>query len=177
MIKLIITDKELKATEAIKDYIEKKMPRLDRYLGDEEVDVNVKIKGEKNLQIAEVYFQAKGTNFKAVTEGKDLYASIDKNIDILEGQFRKLKTKKEKDQKDATIKMVVQAEPEKNIENEVIKVINYDIKPISIEDAKLVLEEKSNNQFLTFINIETGKVNVIYRLKDNANFGLVEPEN
>lgn len=177
MINLIITDKELKATEAIKDYIEKKMPRLDRYLGEEEVDVNVKIKSEKNLQIAEVYFQAKGTNFKAVTEGKDLYASIDKNIDILEGQFRKLKTKKEKDQKDATIKMATRVQPEKNIENEVIKIINYDIKPISIEDAKLVLEEKPNNQFLTFINIETGKVNVIYKLKDNVNFGLVEPEN
>ena len=152
MINLIITDKELKATEAIKDYIEKKMPRLDRYLGEEEVDVNVKIKSEKNLQIAEVYFQAKGTNFKAVTEGKDLYASIDKNIDIIEGQFRKIKTKKEKEQKDATIKMTVQTESEKNIENEIIKVINYDIKPISIEDAKLMLEEK-NNQFLAFINI------------------------
>ena len=83
MIKLTITDKELKATEAIKYYIEKKMPRLERYLGEEEVDVNVKIKNEKNLQIAEIYFQAKGTNFKAVTEGKDLYASIDKNIDII----------------------------------------------------------------------------------------------
>lgn len=177
MINLIITDKELKATEAIKDYIEKKMPRLDRYLGEEEVDVNVKIKGEKNLQIAEVYFQAKGTNFKAVTEGKDLYASIDKNIDILEGQFRKLKTKKEKEQKDATIKVANEIETENKIQNEIIKVKTYDIKPISIEDASLILGEKPNNQFLTFINIETGKVNVIYRLNDNSNFGIVEPEN
>lgn len=177
MIKLTITDKELKATEAIKDYIEKKMPRLERYLGEEEVDVNVKIKNEKNLQIAEIYFQAKGTNFKAVTEGKDLYASIDKNIDIIEGQFRKLKSRKEKEQKDASIKMPVETAKTNSIENEVIKYTNYDIKPISIEDAKLILEEKNNNQFLTFINIETGKVNVIYRLKDNANYGLVEPEN
>ncbi|MGN1299390.1 MAG: ribosome hibernation-promoting factor, HPF/YfiA family [Candidatus Scatovivens sp.] len=176
MINLIITDKELKATEAIKDYIEKKMPRLDKYLGDEEIDVNVKIKSEKNLQIAEIYFQAKGTSFKAVTEGKDLYASIDKNIDILEGQFRKIKTKKEREQKEASIKQTVSNSNLNNIENEVIKVINYDIKPISIEDAKLILEEKVNNQFLTFINIETGKVNVIYKLKDNVNFGLVEPE-
>jgi hypothetical protein len=32
------------------------------------------------------------------------------------------------------------------------------------------------NQFLAFANVETGKVNVIYRLKDGKNFGLVEPE-
>ena len=73
--------------------------------------------------------------------------------------------------------MAIQTEPEKNIENEIIKVINYDIKPISTDDAKLMLEEKANNQFLTFINIETGKVNVIYRLKESSNYGLVEPEN
>ena len=32
--------------------------------------------------------------FRAVTAHKDLYASIDKDIDILEGQIRKMKTKK-----------------------------------------------------------------------------------
>ena len=30
------------------------------------------------------------------------------------------------------------------------------------EDAKLKLQEKPSNKFLTFINIETNKVNVIY---------------
>ena len=48
MIKLIITDKELKATDAIKDYIEKKTSKLDKYIGEEDVDVNVKLKSEKN---------------------------------------------------------------------------------------------------------------------------------
>ena len=36
---------------------------------------------------------ANGEVFRAVTEDKDLYASIDKDIDILEGQIRKSKTK------------------------------------------------------------------------------------
>ena len=29
---------------------------------------------------------------------------------------------------------------------------------------------------VVFVNTETGKVNVIYKLKDNKNFGLIEPE-
>ena len=44
------------------------------------------------------------------------------------------------------------------------------------EDAKLKLQEKMNQQFLTFVNVETGKVNVIHKLKDGKNFGLIEPE-
>ena len=44
------------------------------------------------------------------------------------------------------------------------------------EDAKLKLQEKYDNRFLVFINIETNKANVIYKLKDNLNYGLLEPE-
>ena len=44
------------------------------------------------------------------------------------------------------------------------------------EDAKLVLSEHRTNNFLTFININTGKVNVIFKLKDKKNYGLVVPE-
>ena len=50
------------------------------------------------------------------------------------------------------------------------------IKPLTPEDAKLELKGKPRNSFLVFINIETGKVNVIYKLKDGKNYGLVEPE-
>ena len=44
------------------------------------------------------------------------------------------------------------------------------------EDAKLLLGAQPQNKFLTFVNIETGKVNVIHKLKDNKNFGIIEPE-
>ena len=44
------------------------------------------------------------------------------------------------------------------------------------EDAKLKLEERPSQMFLTFVNQENGKVNVIHRLNDGKNFGLIEPE-
>lgn len=177
MINLTITDKELKATDAIKDYVEKKLTRIEKYFGDENVDANVKIKAEKNYQIAEMYISSNGVSYKAVTEDKDLYASIDKDIDILEGQIRKSKTKREKMQKDASIKQItISGEEEFQLEDEVIKTLHYEIKPMSVEDAKLKLKEKQGNLFLTFINIDTNKANVIYRLPDGKNFGIVEPE-
>ena len=116
--------------------------------------------------------------FRAVTAHKDLYASIDKDIDILEGQIRKMKTKKDKQNMTESIrgKEELRQEEEKEIEGEILKTLYYDIKPLTPEDAKLKLEEKPQDRFLTFINVETGKVNVIYRMKDNKNYGLVEPE-
>ena len=175
---IVITGKELKATEAIKDYVEKKLERIERYFEGEEINASVKIKSEREMQIAEMQVGVKGYSIRAVTETKDLYASIDKDIDILEGQIRKIKTKKEKMNKEESIRLKESASMEGAtvVENEVIKTLYYDIKPISVEDAKLKLEEKVGNIFLTFVNVDTGKVNVIFKLKDSDNYGIVEPE-
>ena len=171
-----ITSKELIATEAIKDYIEKKSERLVKYFG-EEFDVNATIKTEGSEQVAEISIKSDMGVFRAVTAHKDLYASIDKDIDILEGQIRKMKTKKDKQNMTESIRAKEASRAEEHeIEDEIVKIMYYSIKPMGAEDAKLLLEEQPQNRFLTFVNIETGKVNVIYKLKDNKNFGLIEPE-
>ena len=157
------------------DYVEKKLDRIDKYFEDAEADVTLKT--EKNEQIAEICVLANGEKYRAVTEDKDLYASIDKDIDILEGQIRKMKTKKEKMMREGSLKtMEVSDDKIAEISNEIIKTSYYEIKPITPEDAVLELKEKPTHNFLTFINVETGKVNVIHKLKDGKNYGLVEPE-
>ena len=175
-MKIKITGKELKATDSIKEYVQRKMERLEKYFG-EDIEVTATIKTEGNEQVAELHVTAAGETFRAVTAHRDLYASIDKDIDILEGQIRKTKAKREKMQKDSSIKQMNFAGVEENkVEDEVIKSISYDLKPISVEDAKIKLTERKGNIFYTFVNVDTGKVNVIFKLKDSNNYGLVEPE-
>ena len=107
-----ITGKELKITDAINDYVERKLERIDKYFENSTADVTVRT--ERNAQIAEIAITtANGEKYRAVTEDKDLYASIDKDIDILEGQIRKAKTKKERMLKDSTLK-VLELEPTKH---------------------------------------------------------------
>lgn len=176
MLNITITDKDLKATDAIKDYVEKKMDRVEKYF-DGDIDVTVTIRTERAEQIAEMGVKVKQDTFRAVTSHKDMYASIDKDIDILEGQIRKWKTRKDKANKEDSIKVMASGMPEEDkIEDEIIKTIYYDIKPMTPEDAKLKLQEKPQDRFITFINQETNKVNVLFKLKDNKNFGLLEPE-
>jgi putative sigma-54 modulation protein len=174
-MKIKITGKELKITEAINDYVEKKLDRIDKYF--EESEAEVTLRTEKNEQIAEMYVTAGGEKYRAVTEDKDMYASIDKDIDILEGQIRKAKTRKEKMMKDASLKtMEMAVDHVTEIKNEIVKTSYYEIKPITPEDAVLKLQAKPTHNFLAFINVETGKVNIVHKLKDGKNYGLVEPE-
>ena len=173
-MKLKVTGKELMITEALNDYVEKKLSRIEKYFEDLEADVTLRT--EKNEQIAEMNIYANGESYRAVTEDKDLYASIDKDIDILEGQIRKAKTRKEKMMRDDTLKALeVNTSNRPEIVNEIVKTSYYSIKPLTPEDAMLALQEYPTHNFLAFINVETGKVNVIHRLKDGKNYGLVEP--
>lgn len=176
MMNLKISGKDLEVTDAIKNYVEKKAERLAKYF--DEFDVIVMLRTEREEQIAEMRLNVKNDTYKAVTAHKDLYASIDKNIDILEGQIRKSKTKKERMNKEASIKEKenVLGQKEHEVEDEIIKELYYEIKPMDPEDAKLKLQEKPANTFLAFINLATGKVNIIYKLKDGKNYGLVVPE-
>ena len=173
---ITITGKDLKATDAIKEYIEKKAERLVKYFGDE-FEVNATIKTEGSEQVAQIDVKMGTDRFRAVTAHKDLYASIDKDIDILEGQIRKTKTKKEKMMREGSLKDMNQTATEKHeIKNEILKYGYYEIKPLAPEDAMLELQERPTHNFLPFINIETNKVCVIYKLKDGKNYGIVEPE-
>ncbi len=169
-----VLGKEIKVTEAINGYVEKKLERIDKYF--ENSSAEVTIKAEKNEQIAEVVVNANGERFAAASEEKDLYASIDKVIDILEGQIRKYKTKKEKMMKESSLKEIEVQSPRIEIRNEILKYGYYEIKPLAPEDAMLELQDRPTHNFLPFINLETNKVCVIYKLKDGKNYGIVEPE-
>ena len=80
--------------------------------------------------------------------------------------------------KDASIKNLEVAPIHENeVANEIVKTSYYEIKPMLPEDAVLKLQEKPQDRFITFINQDTNKVNVLFKLKDSKNFGLIEPEN
>ena len=169
--------KDFEITDAIKNYANEKISKLEKYFGDN-FDAVATLGIEGNEQVAEIRITVNGQVFKAVTASKDLYSSIDKDIDILEGQIRKSKSKKDKTNMTESIRLkeMAQAEDDEDVEAEIIKTLYYSIKPLTAEDAKLILQGDPKNKFLPFINVETDQVNVIYKLKDGKNFGLVEPE-
>ena len=117
----------------------------------------------------------KGCQLMERFEGKELkfrYVNPDTGLLFkeVEGKYQQLKTMNG----EVSLKFV-QGKQLSHIKwSRILKNMNQ--KPMTAEDAKLRLQEKPVNQFYTFINLDTNKVNVIYRLKDGKNYGIVEPE-
>lgn len=176
-MKVNIIAKDIKPTEAIDDFVNKKLERIQKYF-DKDIEADVTLREEGNVQIVEMKVAAKRSVFRSIAEEKDIYAAVDKNIDILEGQIRKAKTIRERRRKEGNVEPEYFSEEdlESEIENEIIRYASYDLKPLDPEDAKMILSDHRKHIFMPFINSQTGTVNVIYKLKDGKNYGLIEPE-
>ena len=103
-MKIIISGKHLKITDAIKNYTEENINKISKYTDAiTEVDVVLSVEDTKSsgqIHKADGLVYASGTKIKVETENTDLYAAIDELEEKLERQVRKYKEK----QKDFTKK-------------------------------------------------------------------------
>lgn len=171
-----VTGKNIEITDAIREYVEGKSDRLEKF-ENENTELNVVCSVEREEQIVELQLSHNGDFIKIEERNNDLYASIDLAMDRLERQMRKEKEKKADKNKDASLKdkifdMVSNIVNKK--EGEITKTKCYEIKPISLEDAKLQLSS-SDALFLPFIDIDSKAVHILYKRGDST-FGLVIPE-
>ena len=171
-----VTGKNIEITDAIREYIEKRCERLEKFEG-KNTDVNVVCSIEREDQIVEIQINHDGEFLRVEEKNADLYASIDLAMDRAERQLRKEKEKRVEKNKENSLKGIMTAsfgKEEHDLKGEITKTLVYEIKPISIEDAKLKIEE-DDSMFLPFVNAETGSVNVIYKRADGS-YGMVIPE-
>ena len=98
-MKCTIRGEKIKATDAIKDYIETKMSRLDKYFKDKDVSANILIKLKGKKEAIEVTIPYDKYILRSEEVHDDLYAAIDLVTDKLERQIRKNKTKLKKQTK------------------------------------------------------------------------------
>ena len=93
-MKYIIRSAKTENTEAIKEYIESKLSKLDKYFetsDDIEATVLTKVNGRE--KVIEVTIPTKHFTLRNEEANEDLYAAIDKIADKLERQIRKNKEK------------------------------------------------------------------------------------
>lgn len=176
-MKLNFTGKNIEVTEALRNVTEKKLGKLDKYFqGDAEGNVVYSV--ERNRKIIEVTINLPGTILRAEESSDDMYASIDKAVDVLEGQIRKHKTKLQKRYNNGETIRFENISPLNEEEGKngpkIVRVKRFDMKPMSEEEAILQMELLRHN-FFVFMNAESDNLNVLYKRKD-GNYGLIEPE-
>ena len=163
-------------TDAIKEYIENKLARLDKYFQDsDEIEANVLTKVNGKNQTIEVTIPTKHFTLRNEETNEDLYAAIDKIVDKLERQIRK---NKEKINKKVNKTLINDFEydlvDELSEDEKIVKRKNVELKPID-EDEAIIQMEMLGHSFFVYKDVNTKKVCVLYKRK-NGNYGIIETE-
>ncbi len=177
-MKINISGKNMEITEAMRNRVEKRLFRLERYFWDD-VDVQVRLTQEKGARnIAEITVFIGSTLLRAEETSSDMYASVDKAIDRLVSQLRRHHTKFADRLRAAEQPAAAAEAPEAEPDDEtpsLVRVKRFTVKPMSVEDA-IEQMELLDHSFFLFVDAETHATCVVYRRRD-GNFGLLEPEN
>ena len=176
-MEIIIRGDKIDVTDAMKDYINEKLKKLDKYLEkSEDVRASVVIKIKGHRQTVEITIPLKNFIIRSEETQEDFYAAVDKAIDIMERQIRKNKTKiKAKETKTKYDFSIIDIEEEDLEEpTTIIKRKTVEVKPMDEDEAILQLE-LLGHEFYLFKNIATDKEAVVYKRK-NGGYGLIEAE-
>ncbi|QKS72292.1 ribosome-associated translation inhibitor RaiA [Paenalkalicoccus suaedae] len=180
-----IRGENLEITPALKDYVEKKVGKLERYFDTTpSSDVHVKMSVVNTDQKVEITIPMPKLLLRAEEKNPDMYAAVDLVIEKLERQIRKHKTKvNRKFRTDDSLKYMFKNELEPLAEEEipleeddleVVRTKRFDLKPMDTEEAILQMDMLGHS-FFVFSNSINGDTNVVYRRRDGR-YGLIEPE-
>ena len=172
----------------IRDMVEKKLAKIEDRLFDDVIDVRVVLQVEKYRNICEILMVGKEHDVKTVQESDEsMQDAVNSAIDHLKRQAQKNRKKirdhhrKEGNGRKAVTEWAVQVLEPAQLREEteqraprIVKTNNIAIRPMSIEEAALRLDD-SKNEFIVFRDIDNDKVSVIYKRRDN-NLGLISPE-
>ena len=157
--------------------------RMDAYFKDEAPDatvITVRVTEQKSTFKVEMTMPYLGHILRTENQEREIsLPALDKGIDILERQMKKLRTRLGRDlrKKPAVAEDAPAIAEEEAIEEQekVIRVKRYAAKPMSVDDAILEMDLLGHS-FYMFNNIESGNAATVYRRTDGG-CGLIELEN
>lgn len=174
-----VNARNLEITPRLRQYVEKKVSKLDRYLpGLSEMRVDLAVENTRSAdqrQVAQLTAWVGGTVLRAEERTNDLFAAIDAAVDKMRRQISRFKERRqERWQRGAEMGGEVEAGEEAAEEGEIVRIKRFDMVPMTPEEA-IEQMELLGHQFFVFLNAEEGEINVVYRRRD-GNYGLIMPE-
>ncbi len=174
-MKIDILERGYKAKDKLRDLIEKKVNRFDKYVGENaSCKVVLSMRNENSYKM-EVTLTAKNLFVRSEVESDNMYVNIDTCLSKIERQIVKHQDKL------ASAKKAVAFDPAELLffdelprfrKPVISKRKHYDLYPMSEEEAIEQLE-LVDHDFYVFLNEKTQNVNVLYRRGDD-DYGIIE---
>lgn len=172
-MKIIVHGKKVKVTDDLKNYVEEKLSKLDKYfVNSEDFTATVVFTNREPVQKVEVTIPIKRMILRAEETDKDPFAAVDLIVDKLERQIRKNKTRmSKKSTKDKMAGFVTDFEVEttEKDKSKIVKRKSIELKPMSEEEAILQMN-LIDHTFFIFRNDKSGDIEVVYKRQD-GNYG------
>ena len=181
MLRFNIRGENIEVTPAIREYVEAKVEKVERYFNEDvnaKANVNLKVYNDKQTKV-EVTIPMKNVTLRAEERHNDMYAAVDLIVDKLERQIRKHKTKvnrkfREREGAGVYFANVTKngAEVEQEEEFQIVRTKQFDLKPMDQEEAILQMNMLGHD-FYIYTDAETDSTNIVYKRQDGK-YGLIE---
>lgn len=174
-MKVNIFGKNIEVTDRIREQVEKKMAKFDKYL-DEETKVDVTLREVKKEQKVEVTVFLKNHILRTEEASQDLFASIDMAQESIMQQLVRYKSKLI--DKKRTAREIFEEDYLEDYDFEepieIVKNKSFRIEPMDADEACEQMD-MLRHSFYVFLNDKTNEVNVVYKRMDGK-YGLIEPK-
>ena len=174
-MKITTVGRQMTVPQDLKELVAKKLEKLDKYFY-EEADTTVTFSRRHNKERLEVTINVASTLFRSEAEEATFRDALDRDIDSIERQIRKYKTKLDKRIRPQPVPDAVSpSDPEPEETDFVIHKKSFYFKPMSPEEAILQMNLLGHS-FFVFEDDKTGDTCVVYARND-GDYGLIEPTN
>lgn len=162
-------------SDSLKETTIEKMNRLSKFLS-EETEITVAYKVTKLENKIEVTFTAFKRPLRAEASSTDMYTAVDQVVDVIEKQLRRLKSRlQDKSKKGRNDSNFIETEEDFVYQSPItITRKSFPVIPMDIEDAIMEME-LTGHKFYLFRNPETNEINVIFKGKEENEYGLLDP--
>lgn len=174
-----VRGKNIEVTNALRDYVEKKLGKLQKYFENLQ-EAQAMLSVVKGRHIIEVTMPLNGMLLRGEEESDDMYASVDQVVEKLEKQIEKYKTRLSRkgrvngNNKAGAAGATGADGKWEEEERGIVKTKRFNIKPMRTEEAIMQMDLLGHD-FFVYINSETDETNVVYKRRDGY-YGQIEPE-
>ncbi len=183
-MELHIKAHQISLSSDLQDYIDRKLGRLDRFLG-RVTDAKLELREEQRhtggvRQIAQLTIVTNFALLRAEEDAADIHAAVDAVATKMERQIVRYRSKwKSRRHGHHEGELPLPAEEsegdgaERAPDARIVRTKAFSAKPIDAEEA-IEQMELLGHAFFAFINVRSGTVNVVYRRR-NGGYGLLQP--
>jgi putative sigma-54 modulation protein len=177
-----VSGRNYEVTDKTRKLITTKLEKVHKYF-DDIIEVRCVLKVEKKDQICEIHIHGKLQDVDSMQKGNTMDEAIQSAVDHLKVQAQKNRAKIKDLRKGRAVSTPAGVKDWKvsvlqpgNLRRDdskprIIKTTKLPIRPMSIEQAALLLDD-SKNEFIVFRDMDTDQITVIYKRKDD-NFGMI----